>query len=408
MIAAEQKQLPAGWKWVKLGDVAETITDGDWILKENYSSEQEVRLLQVGDIGKGNFVDKSSRFISENTALELDCTFLRENDLLISRMPDPIGRACLLPKLPYKSITAVDVCIFRPNRGLLDETFAMHYMGSNDWLSKAAILSTGTTRKRISRRNLQIIPIPLPPLAEQKRIADILNKAEEIKKLREEADKKTEELIPAVFNEMVGDAGTNLKNWDIETIGNLAEKVGSGITPRGGKSVYVDDGPFFIRSQNVQMNQLDLSDVARIPWDIHNSMSSTKVLTGDVLLNITGASIGRVTWVPHLDEEANVNQHVCIIRLKPQLALPEFVSIQLSTPYFQSLIDQTQTGMSRQGLNFAQIRKIKLLVPPISLQSQFVSRVREIRGLENHQSNSQSNLTELKSSLLQRAFRGEL
>jgi type I restriction enzyme S subunit len=137
-------------------------------------------------------------------------------------------------------------------------------------------------------------------------------------------------------------------------------------------------------------------------------MSSTKVLAGDVLLNITGASIGRVTWVPQLDVEANVNQHVCIIRLKPHTALPEFGSLQLSTPYFQNVIDSLQTGSSRQGLNFSQIRRIDLLVPPLPLQSQFVSRVREIGGLKSSQFDSQLNMNELKASLLQRAFRGEL
>ena len=207
---------------------------------------------------------------------------------------------------------------------------------------------------------------------------------------------------------MFGDPARNPKSWDIKSVGDLAEKVGSGVTPRGGASVYVDEGPYFIRSQNVQMNQLDMSDVAHIPWDIHESMSSTKVFTGDVLLNITGASIGRVTWVPQLDEEANVNQHVCILRFKPHTALPEFVSLQLSTPYFQNVIDSLQTGASRQGLNFSQIRKIDLLVPPLPTQSQFVSKVQNINRLKSNQAQSQSDIEELQSSLLQRAFRGEL
>ena len=319
-----QKELPAGWKWVKLGDVCEVNPRRPSAL--NAAEDKPTTFVPM------TCVDENSRGISrlENrpfAQVSKGYTYFEENDVIYAKITPCMenGKHAIARGLQDGfGFGSTEFHVIRVGNESISD-WIHQYITLPSKLREAKAHFKGTAgQKRVPKEFLHSLPIPLPPLEEQKRIAGILNKAEEIKKLREEADKKTEELIPAIFHEMFGDTGRNPKNWNVETIGNLSEKVGSGITPKGGKSVYVDDGPLFIRSQNVQMNQLDLSDVARIPWDIHESMSSTKVFPGDVLLNITGASIGRVTWVPHLDEEANVNQHVCIIRLKPDKALPEF------------------------------------------------------------------------------------
>jgi len=132
---------------------------------------------------------------------------------------------------------------------------------------------------------------------------------------------------------------------------------------------------YFIRSQNVLMNRLDLSNAAYLPAAVYASMCRTSVHEGDVLLNITGASIGRVTWVRGLDREANVNQHVCIVRLDSKLAAPEYVSVCLSLPPQQRMINTIQTGASRQGLNHQQVRSLQIPLPPVPLQREFAARV---------------------------------
>lgn len=170
----DKNQLPNGWRWVKLKDIG-PLKDGDWILNMDYAPSG-VRLLQVGDIGVGEFIGKSSRFITMDRAKELDCTFLQDGDVLISRMPDPMGRACILPDLGYSSITAVDVSIWRPKQQDADRTFVMHYLNSQEWFLRVMKEASGATRPRISRSNLENLEIPLPPLSEQKRIAGILKK----------------------------------------------------------------------------------------------------------------------------------------------------------------------------------------------------------------------------------------
>ena len=152
--------------------------------------------------------------------------------------------------------------------------------------------------------------------------------------------------------------------WEWTNLGKLANKVGSGVTPKGGSNSYKSSGIPLIRSQNVLWGTLDLKDVAFIDDSQHEKMKGSVVCKGDVLLNITGASIGRAA-VSNLDE-ANVNQHVCIIR--SDKLDPEFLRDFLLSSNGQKQIEQFQAGGNRQGLNFEQIKSFKLPLPPLSEQ----------------------------------------
>lgn len=155
-----------------------------------------------------------------------------------------------------------------------------------------------------------------------------------------------------------------------KTLGELTTLISSGSTPRGGQSVYLDDGPvMFVRSQNVRMNRLDLSDVAYITNEIDSQMQRSVVSHNDVLLNITGASIGRVARFDLKAARANVNQHVCIIRKKADELSPRYLEYFLSSPSTQHDINNRhQHGGTRQALTFAQISKFKIPLPPLSEQ----------------------------------------
>ncbi len=120
------------------------------------------------------------------------------------------------------------------------------------------------------------------------------------------------------------------RGWYPIKLGNKCLKIGSGVTPHGGAQVYQTSGIPLIRSQNINHNQLQLSGVAYISEDINKKMLGSEVKPFDVLLNITGASIGRSCVVPAKFERGNVNQHVCIIRLNGELN-PFFIQILFSS-----------------------------------------------------------------------------
>jgi type I restriction enzyme, S subunit len=172
--------------------------------------------------------------------------------------------------------------------------------------------------------------------------------------------------------EWLGDIPTH---WEVVSLRYLATKFGSGVTPRGGSAVYQDVGVPLLRSQNVHFEGLRLVGVARIPRDLHESLSATHVTPGDVLLNITGASIGRVCEVPDELLDANVNQHVCIIRPKTERILPSFLAAFLSIPPMQGQIRVEQTGASREGLTLQSIRSFEVLLPSVSEQAQIMTAV---------------------------------
>ncbi|SHO63027.1 restriction endonuclease subunit S [Algoriphagus zhangzhouensis] len=156
-----------------------------------------------------------------------------------------------------------------------------------------------------------------------------------------------------------------LDTWSEKKLGNITTKVGSGKTPRGGEQIYTSDGIPFIRSQNVLDSRLVLDGVC-IPTKVHEEMAGSKVLPRDILLNITGGSIGRSCVTPEDFKEGNVNQHVCIIRLKKDS--PSFLQSIMSSYRGQKLIFQGQTGSGREGLNFESIKSFKITLPSLPEQ----------------------------------------
>lgn len=154
--------------------------------------------------------------------------------------------------------------------------------------------------------------------------------------------------------------------WEQRKLGDITVKIGSGKTPSGGKSAYVETGIPLIRSQNVNGDKVDFADIVFIDEATDESMANSRVYTNDVLLNITGASIGRSAVYKGL-ESANVNQHVCIIR-PTEGYQPDFIQLNLSSDNGQKQIDASQAGGGREGLNFQEIGKIQFYFPSLNEQ----------------------------------------
>ncbi len=168
------------------------------------------------------------------------------------------------------------------------------------------------------------------------------------------------------------------EDWDVGLIGDLAVKVGSGITPTGGERVYKIEGRPFIRSQNVGWGTLLLDDIAFIDEHTHSSFSATEILLNDVLLNITGASIGRSAVADKRIEGGNVNQHVCIIRVDTSRLSPRYINLFLLSQMGQRQIDSFQAGGNRQGLNFGQIKSFSFPFPPLSEQFAIAAAISDV------------------------------
>lgn len=182
-----------------IGECANTFIDGDWIESKD-QSESGIRLIQTGNVGNGVFKDKEekSRFISEETFNRLHCSQIFEGDILVSRLPDPIGRACIVPQI-NKAITAVDCTIIRLKPFIMSEFF-IAYTQTTTYQNQIKKAATGTTRRRISRANLAKIIIPLPTMEQQMEFAAIVRQADKSKFELKKAIEAIDQVIKSLIN----------------------------------------------------------------------------------------------------------------------------------------------------------------------------------------------------------------
>jgi type I restriction enzyme S subunit len=169
------------------------------------------------------------------------------------------------------------------------------------------------------------------------------------------------------------EVGVIPEDWSDIPIREMATKVGSGITPSGGSTRYKAYGRPFVRSQNVGWGHLNLDELAYIDEATHAGFLGTEIQADDVLLNITGASIGRSSVADSRIAGGNVNQHVCIIRPDKFSVLPDMLSCYLISDYGQRQIDSFQAGGNRQGLNFQQVSSVRIPIPPLPEQTAIAS-----------------------------------
>ncbi|MCQ8105989.1 restriction endonuclease subunit S [Methylomonas sp. SURF-2] len=173
--------------------------DGDWVESKDQDPKGDVRLIQLADIGIGEYINKSTRFMTSDTAIALKCTFLQPGDILIARMPDPIGRACIFPGDEKPCVTVVDVCILRVDSELVEKDWLLYFLNSNVFQNRIGEWVKGATRQRISRSNLGNIEFEMPDIDDQKKVSRVLKMAYEIRRKHQEAIKLTNELIKSTF-----------------------------------------------------------------------------------------------------------------------------------------------------------------------------------------------------------------
>ena len=246
-----------------------------------------------------------------------------------------------------------------------------------------------TNGYKIMNNEMAIIKTLLPPLSVQHQIADYLDikctQLDNIIVTEQAVIEKLQEYKRAIITQAITrglNSSTKMKKTELEWIGMIPEhwnvkkikywtsKIGSGKTPKGGSDVYTDEGILFIRSQNVYDGYFDLSSAVFISPEIDCTMSNTRVYRDDVLLNITGGSIGR-SCLYEFDELANVNQHVCIIRCNSQMR-PKFMQYFWNSSIGKTSIDIYQSGANREGLNFFEIGNTVVPTPELDEQEQII------------------------------------
>lgn len=383
-----------------LGDIVEFIGGGTPDKSKPEYWNGPIPWASVKDI-KSSHLTQTQDFISEEGLKSSTSKLIPPGTVIIAtRMA--VGRAAINSK---SMAINQDLKALKP-KVKLEPKFLLHLM-----LANALILNskaTGATVKGIRLEHLKGLKVSIPPFEEQKRIAGILDAAEELKQKRQKSLELINELKQSIFIEMFGDPILNSKSWPLEKLKNLTSKIGSGATPRGGSKSYKDEGIPLIRSMNVQDGLFTSKGIAYIDDGQAKALNNAQVLGSDVLLNITGASVARVCITPKEYHGARVNQHVAIIRPTSHLNCL-FLQFQLINPSFKSkLLSGAGGGATREAITKSDIENTTVIHPPIEEQNKFAQRITKISQFESDYSLSFKKLDELSASLEKKAFSGEL
>jgi len=392
---------------VKLGEVCEFITDGDWIESKSQSNDG-IRLIQTGNVGIGKYIDKEGKekYISEDTFSELKCTEIYERDVLISRLPAPVGRACIIPKMPYRMITAVDCTIIRFLTNKILGRYFVYFTQSQNYQNQIDRHIAGSTRVRISRKNLESIMVSLPPLDVQKHIADTLDKTQEIidghKKQLEELDN----LIKATFYGMFGDPVVDEKGWGAVELGKVAKLIGGYAFK---SEDYVENGVRLVQIANVHKDILSWEVANYLPKEYLGKYRNYNLSSGDIVLAMTRPIIKsldavKIAVVQESDKPCLLNQRVGKFDIRTDVINPAFLLEFCRSQSFKNAVELFSSNSLQPNVSSKQIESISCYLPPLDLQNKFAEIVTNIEEQKSLVKQSIAEAQNLFNSLMSEYF----
>lgn len=284
----------------------------------------------------------------------------------------------------------------------LDERITKGYLARVLSATDFSSVITGAAQPQITRKPLERVVIPLPPIEEQRRIAAVLDKADEVRDKRRAALDTLDTLTKSIFIEMFIRRVSERNGWRSTPLGGHLQFLTSG--SRGWARYYEDEGSAFLRIQNVLSDEIDLSDVAHVAAPNNAEATRTRIKSGDVLMSIT-ADLGRTCVVPPEVEGGFINQHLCLMRT--ETLVPRYLSAFLASSDAMRQIQKRNKQAVKAGLNFDDVRSLEIPLPPRQLQEEFANRAAAVDKNRIKDRRALVEMDELFASLQRRAFQGE-
>ncbi len=265
------------------------------------------------------------------------------------------------------------------NPEVLDRRYFAYLLRSNSFVNLAVSSTAGSKMPRMNKKTLLNAVFPIPSLELQHQRIDLLSSIEKARTKAELLIQQLDTLVKSRFIEMFGDP-VEENRWARITLASLCTKLGSGATPRGGKAAYKTSGIPLIRSMNVHNGYFESKDLAYIDEIQAKKLDNVTLHKGDVLLNITGASVARSCLLPDYLAGGRVNQHVSIVRCDPNRMLPRVLnSIFTSDSYQRFLLEHSRmAGATREAITKDDLETMTVPLPPLSLQYKFAAFVAQV------------------------------
>jgi type I restriction enzyme S subunit len=392
------------WEIKELGEVA-NFSQGIQVGLEQhltYPKEGYVRFIRIVDYTQNT---DDIRYVPNPG----EKYFVNEDDIVMVRYGTPglIGRG-------KAGVIANNLFKIKIERKDLINYYLTLFL-SQDYIQNYLSTQGSATMPALNFGQLKTVKIRFPPIQEQQRIVDILDEAftaiAKVKNNAEQNLKNTKELFENYLQDVFENKG---EGWEEKQLKDITNKIGSGATPRGGNESYKSEGISLVRSMNVHDLEFRNKNLAFIDEQQAKELNNVTLQENDVLLNITGASVARCCLIPTEQLPARVNQHVSIIRAQKDKINPIFLNYLLTSKFYKDQLLLTgEQGATRQAITKVQLEVFKIAFPKsLKEQNNIVQKLNalktETQKLEANYNQKINDLEELKKSILQKAFNGEL
>ena len=399
-------ELPAGWQLKKIGDAAPI--DNEVVLPTQYPDRlfQYVALENI-ESGTGRVVGLKP---TEGSSIKSNKFLFSKNHVLFGKLRPYLNKV-VVPD--FEGICSTDILPLRPKPGVITREFLSLFLRSSTFIEYTKSMMEGTKMPRLRTPDLESYEIPVPPMDEQRRIVarveELTRRVGEARELRKQATDEINIASKTVSKKFfdqndIDESGTAL--------GEVTTRITKGESPRWQGFQYQNDGPTFVRSENVLWGFLDLSKRTHIPKEFHRKLNRSQLRSGDVLVNLVGASIGRACIVPDEIGEANVNQAVAVVSLNAKALLNRYLLHFLLSPAGQHSIHGGEVQSAQPNISLTDLATLKVPLPSLGEQQSIVDHLDSFQsrldGLRCLQSETEAELAKFTPALLAKAFRGEL
>lgn len=402
-------KLPKGWKIAKLSEVLETLENGN--RPRGGIKEIDEGIPSIGGEhlnSEGGFNFEKLKLVPSDFYHSLKKGKIKKRDVLVVKDGATTGKTSFVGnEFTYeKSAVNEHVFILRGREELVDQKFLFYHLYSPIGQRQIDSSFHGSAVGGINKQFVKTYSLVLPPLELQEKIVSILDKAGQLMLWRKEADKLTEDYLSSVFLEMFGDPVSNPKKWDVVRINDVVEysQYGTSLKSNSSRQGY----PIIGMGNITNEGQLDLSKISyvQLPTDEFEKLKLNK---GDVIFNRTNSTelIGKTTYW-NLDFNAVLASYLVKLKLKENTN-PVFFTFLLNTQYFKKLFARRcKKAVNQSNISPTLLKKFKMYLPPITIQNQFETIVREVEITKTYQKQSKKSIANLFYSLQQKAFEGEL
>ena len=394
----------AGMKTISLSEIADLEAGSGFPVNYQGETSGDLAFAKVSDISNvvrsgSRHIESAKNYISRQKAKELKAKVFPPGTIVFAKIGESI-------KGNMRAMTTCEMLFDNNVMGIsstskeINHIFLFHFLNTLDFYSLANKTSVPALRKS----DLQRIQVPFPPIAEQKRIAAILDKAEELRGLRRKALGELDAIVQSIFLEMFGDPATNSKKWKTGLLRTICDEIND--CPHS-TPVWTENGVICLRTSNLTRGSWNWNDTRFVSVETYHERSKRGYIkAGDIILSREG-TVG-VAAIATSEMKICMGQRLVQVRPLASVLTSEFTLQHLLYVLAPARISMLMVGSTSQHLNVKELKDLKIPLPPFSLQREFARRVEAIEQLKTIHRESLAHLDTLFASLQHRAFRGEL